>query len=86
MNPICHMDAQLLQRTPITEIVPQTMKGVSSATLQQLTLVASLRKRGLLTITLDWNGSTKEHVSRLLEITPAGLVALENYRHGGVRR
>jgi hypothetical protein len=86
MNALSVQDAGLLGRTPITETVPQTMKGMSSMQLYALTQVASLRKRGLITITLDWDRSTAAHVTRVLEITPAGLLALESYRHGGVRR
>jgi hypothetical protein len=86
MSALSPLEAELLMRTPVTEVVPQTMKGVSASQLHQLTRVAGLRKRGLITITIDWNGSSKAHVSRVLEITPAGLLALESYRHGGVRR
>jgi hypothetical protein len=86
MIPLTAAEFDLLRRTPITEAVPRSMKGISAQTLNHLPLVVDLRLKGLITITLDWDSSTAGHVSRTLAITSAGTVALLGYRQRGPAR
>lgn len=69
-------DRELLMRLPLTEVVPVAMKGVSAAQLHALKQVVDLRRRGLITVTIDADASARNQVVRHLSVTPAGTLAL----------
>jgi hypothetical protein len=79
-------DAAVLMQLPKREFVLRSPTGLSDRYVADLAHVTSLRMRGLITIKLDWDRSTAANIARDLAVTPAGAVALTEYRQRGPGR
>ena len=65
----------LLRKCPFRDVVLR-----DATPTVRLVDLAHLRQRGLITIAIDWDGSSRTEIHRTIELTPAGLDALRTHR------
>jgi hypothetical protein len=74
--PLDRFDRELLMRCPLTEVIPQSTKGISSDLSRRIAQVGRLKKDGLIRVEIDVDCSDARHITRKIHLTPAGVAAL----------